>query len=110
MARVGELDQRIKIRREAEVSDGLGGQTLTVSTLAEVWAHVRPATGSERAIFERLDAQATYVFTIRNRPDITIEHNDRIEWDGVDYNIRFPAYPGKREMYFEITAERGVAQ
>lgn len=110
MSRPGKMDQRIKIKRESATGDGVGGDSVSLATLFEAWAHISPASGTETERFERLDGKASYIFTIRNRRDFTIQENDRIEWEGVDYNIRFIARPGGRKMYVEITAERGVAQ
>lgn len=106
----GALDQRIKIKREALVDTDMGGQELSVNTIATVWASVSPRGGTERNRFDRLDAEASYIFVIRNTRNLDVRESDRIEWRGTDYNIRFIADPGGRPIYLEISADKGVAQ
>lgn len=105
--RPGELDQRITIQRETLADDGYGGQTVTLSTVATVWAHVRPMNGREAEHAQQLEATAMYLFVIRHLAGIL--PNDRIAWGGETYNIRFPRYRSGRQLYLEIEAEHGVA-
>lgn len=107
--RPGRLDQRIEILREVLADDGYGGQTITLETVANVWANVTPQGGREAELADRLNGEGVYIFKIRNRRDLAVEENYRIRWDGRDYNVRFPATEGVRVQYIEITGERGVA-
>ena len=104
----GEMNERVQIIRETRTSDGAGGQTLSLTTLASVWAHVRPRSGREMERFDRVNASAMYLFVIRYRTDV--EESDRILWKGEYYNIRYIAQGTGRALYLEIDAERGVAQ
>lgn len=104
----GELDQRVTISRETLAADGIGGATVTLATVATVWAKVVAKSGRERMAADRLDAEAGYLFVIRWRSDV--READRITWGGVDYNIRAIRQDGGRKLYLEIDAERGVAQ
>lgn len=104
----GELDQKITIQRESLTSDGMGGSTVSVSTLASVWAKVIARSGREREYADRVNAEGAYTFVIRWRGDVL--ESDRITWRGEDYNIRAIAQVGGRKLYLEIDAERGVAQ
>lgn len=111
MARPGQLDQRIKVKRYTLADDGYGGKTRNAPTvLFEAWASVNARGGSEQDRADREQAEATVIFTIRNRRDVTLLETDRIEWQGVEYNIRVPLDQGGRVLYLEIVAERGVAQ
>jgi SPP1 family predicted phage head-tail adaptor len=103
----GELDQRIKISREALTTDAGGGQTVALSVLTTVWAKVIAKSTRERETSDRLDASGLYTFIIRYRADI--RENDRITWGGNDYNVRGIPREGGRKLYLEIDAERGVA-
>ena len=103
----GELDQRITIVREALTTDGMGGQTVSTSTVATVWAKVVALSGREAVRDDRLNAESAYLFVIRWRSDV--READRITWGGVTYNIRAIKQDGGRKMYLEINAERGVA-
>lgn len=108
MYRPGEMDKRISIIRETRTDDGLGGVTVTESTVDTVWAHARPMNGNEQDIHDRVNGQALYLFVIRYRSDIL--ESDSIQWEGVKYNIRFLKSKGPRNLYLEIDAERGVGQ
>ncbi len=104
---IGEFRQQIKIERETLTTDTLGGQTVALSTIYDGWALARPLSGSERSEHGKLQAQAGYMFVIRNV--VEIRENDRITWDGQTYNIRSINTRGAQAMYVEMAAERGVA-
>jgi len=107
--RIGELDQRVKILKEARASDGMGGSTRTWEEVANVAAHVRPLSGRERARADRLDAEGGYMVAIRWRPDV--RENMVIEWLNRDrrMNIRHVDDGGGRSMYLSIQCDTGVA-
>jgi len=106
--RPGELDQRIAFYDLVETSDDMGGDTVTDTLIDSAWAHVRPLSTREREEYQRVNAEASYVFVIRNRQDILEKYS--IEWEGVRYNIRGIPQKKKRALYLDIVAERGVAQ
>jgi SPP1 family predicted phage head-tail adaptor len=109
--RAGELDQRITFQSRQRVSDGMGGTTDTwvnITTLSSVWAHIRPKSGKESTNYERVNAEANYIFAIRNRSDILESY--RILWDSEPFNISAVLKPKSRSLYLEIDGERGVPQ
>lgn len=103
----GEMDQRISFITDTRVSDGMGGFTKTPSTVATVWAKVKSGSGNERFEFDTINATALYRFFTHYRDDIT--ESMRIDWEGVEYNIRAIPAEGGRKLYSEFVAERGVA-
>jgi len=106
---VNSLTELVSVKRELRVSDGMGGDTVTLIDVAtDVWAFVKPVKGSERAAHDSIEAQAFYRFKIRNRNDI--KASDRIVWNSETFNIRAVLTTGNRAMYLEIDAERGVSQ
>lgn len=110
MSRPGAMDQRITIQRvTGRTDDGMGGFTETVTDLGEAWAHVSAKGGTEQEREDRVNAEATVTFTIRNRRDWALRANDRITWQGVGYNIRVVEDEGDRAQYLTLLAERGVA-
>lgn len=109
--RTGELDQRITFQKRVNTPDGMGGSSFEwqdIAELSSVWAHARVRGGKETTQFDRVNAEANYLFVIRNRPDILSDY--RIVWDGELFNIRHIAKPKTRDLYLEIEGERGVAQ
>lgn len=102
----GELDQRVAFLRESKTDDGMGGSLVAWTTVATVWAKVRPMSGTEREHSDRLNAQANYLIIIRYRDDIT--ESDVAEWKGTRFNIRF-SKDEARSTFLAMEAERGVA-
>lgn len=81
--------------------------TITELVIAAVWAAAAPLSGRETDRAQQLAPTATYRFTIRNRAGLN-EH-DWIVWQGERYNIRAILTNGRRDLYLDIDAERGVA-
>jgi SPP1 family predicted phage head-tail adaptor len=109
--RVGELDQRITFQERQGVSDGMGGSTDTwvnISSLSSVWAHVRPKSGKEVTEYDRVNAESSYMFVIRNRSDLLEKY--RILWNGEQFNILTVRRPKGRVLYLEIDATYGTPQ
>lgn len=106
--RPGELDQLISIQQKVETPDDMGGNTFAWSEKFTIWAHVRPLSGREVTDFDRVNAEAQYLFAVRWPVDI--KESDAILWEGDYYNIRALKKPKGRELYCEITAQRGVGQ
>jgi SPP1 family predicted phage head-tail adaptor len=107
MYQPGELDQKITIRRQTLVADGMGGAENSTTTLANaIWAHARPRSGKEIGAHDKVESALMYLFVIRYRGDL--KEDDRITWNGEEYNIRVIKTRGARKTYLEIDAERGV--
>ena len=109
--RTGELDQRITFQERQSVPDGMGGSADTwvnLTSIPTVWAHVRAKGGREVTQYDRVNAEASYLFVIRNRSDILESY--RILWDGEPFNIITTKKPKGRSFYMEIDGERGVPQ
>ena len=106
--RPGELDQRIDIKREILVDDGVGGQDIRLENIATcISAHSRNLSGKEVERYDKLNATSLNIFVIRYRSDL--REDDQITWGGDIYNIRHIPNNGARKLYTEILAERGVA-
>ena len=104
----GTLDQRITIQQETRTADSYGGAVSTWSTLAIVWAAVKPLSARRANDNAAPEEPATYRFTLRRRADVA--DTMRISWNSQTFNIRFVADPGPRALYMTIDAERGIAQ
>lgn len=102
----GDLDQRITIAREVQTAAGGGGFDSTWTTVAETWARVKPVQGRERSEAGGTNAPAMYRFRMRRRGDLV--EGMRITWNTHQFNIRFIADPGGRELYMAVDAETGV--
>lgn len=106
----GKMDQRVTFQMESRSDDDGGGSSLNwvnVPTIPTVWASVRALKGRERIGADRVEAEAGYLITIRNRSDLS-ENNIAI-WKGRKLNIRFIRDNSERPLYLEIETDMGVA-
>jgi len=107
----GKLDQRITFQYKSRTPDEGGGASIAwvnIPGVHTVWASVRALKGRERiGAGERVEAEAGYLFTIRNRSDIS--EKNIILWNGRKFNIRFVRDLSDRPLYMEIEADQGVA-
>lgn len=74
------LNERVAIEKPLASSDGQGGQLITWSTVATVWAEVRTvgSGGRERASAQQPEAAAGYRVRLRCRADV--DATMRLQW------------------------------
>lgn len=72
MSRVtlGDMRHRLALEEAAATPDGAGGAIVSWSPVAEVWAAIRPRSGTERVEADGLMGRVTHEITIRYRPDV----------------------------------------
>lgn len=105
----GDLDQLLNLDAPVLSPRPSGSALITWTSIEQnVPAKVTSLSGREAARQGMVQAEAQYMFVIRNRTDIT--EKTRITWEGRQYNIRALGLSGARHNYLEIVAERGVAQ
>jgi len=68
---IGALRHRVVLQHAVRTADGGGGATETWSTVAELWAAVRPITGDERVAADALSGQLTHEVWVRHRAGVT---------------------------------------
>jgi SPP1 family predicted phage head-tail adaptor len=88
VARIGELDQMVQVQARLAGQDDLGQASGAWSTVATMWARVRPVGGREAFADGQMQATATVEFLVRHRSWITAEH--RLVWRGEPYEIVQP--------------------
>ena len=81
MSRIGELRERIDIKREERTTDGMGGWTVNDTTVATVWAGVR-VPASRDGILAGADAEIrTHIVRIRQSSiTMAVQINDVVVW------------------------------
>lgn len=97
----GKLDRRISIERATETTDAVGGVVLNWSSIATVWAGMRPKFGDEKFAVSETAAVADTIFTIRDWPIVL--PTDRVIYKDRVYSIRRVDEIGRNEGQ-EITA------
>lgn len=83
--RAGSLRHRVVIESPAVATGSVGGQSITWSTFATIWASVEPLRGSEYLSGQQLTNKVSAKITSRYRDDITTAM--RAVWDGHTYDI-----------------------
>jgi len=68
---IGELKHRVTIQRAALAQDSSGSTAETWSTLATVYAAIKPLKGREYFAAQQVQAETTHEITIRYRADVT---------------------------------------
>lgn len=106
--RIGELRERVTIRRSTETRDSLGSPVLTETDVATVWALVRPMSGRERQVGNTEAATAGYLFVFRQ--GVSAQHaistTDALVWRGDSYDVTFVKSRGPAAHYTEVEAVR----
>lgn len=69
--RAGELRHRVTIQQKTFSRDSYGGETITWTDVATVWAAVEPISGREYFTAQQTQAEVTTRIRIRHRAGIT---------------------------------------
>ncbi len=77
---INRLSERVTIQQRSIISDGLGGQEISWSELASVYAEVKAISNytTERSLSDAVHATAGYRVTIRARGDV--DASMRVIW------------------------------
>lgn len=106
---VGELRERVTLRRYTETQNEYGTLERVATTIAaNLPAHVRPMRGNESDRGQQTEATAGYLVVIRYRTGLL--ERDVVVWRGVEYGVRFIMDRGPRVQFLELEVERGAPQ
>lgn len=100
---LGSLDRRITLQNYTATQSDYGESIPTYSTLATVWAMVKPINGNESVTADKITVKADCLFTIRYRTSVT--EKTRIVYNSVNYDITNISEVGRRK-YLELTAKK----
>ncbi len=67
---IGDMRHRVVLQQMVRTADGGGGAAETWSTVAELWAAVRPISGDERFAADALAGQLTHEVWVRHRAGV----------------------------------------
>lgn len=81
----GELKERVTLQSRSVAQDAYGQDTITWTTVATVWARVRPLNGREFFAAAQTQQEQTIKAVIRYRADI--QHTWRLVWQGRAHDI-----------------------
>lgn len=101
--RIGNLRQRVSIERPVRTSDGGGGAQESWELVAEVWAQIRPLSGSERVEADGLAGKVSHETIIRYRDDV--EPEQRLAFDSRLFDIRAVLDVDERRRFLRCLVE-----
>lgn len=104
---LGRLRHQVKLQSPTRTTDAGGGQAISWSTLAELYADVRPKPGSEDFQHGQLQERTQHEVTIRFRSDISTAY--RVLFGSRILNIRHIQNVNERDRFLILTCEEGVA-
>ncbi len=107
MSRIGELCERIDIKREKRTSDGMGGcWTVFDKTVANVWAGVR-VPASKDGVLAGADAEIrTHIVRIRqSATTMTVQINDVVVWRTFRLIVKGIRPEGREWLDLDCTVE-----
>ena len=103
MERTYNLDRKIKLQSKTVTRGTAGGEAITWSDVASVWANIFYKTGVERFEAGKNTAVNVVIFTIRWNE--WVDEIDRVAYRNQNYDITYKNEAG-RKHYLQLTAER----
>ena len=106
MSRIGELNDKVDIKREERKADGMGGWTVADTTVATVWAGVR-VPASKDGIIAGADAEIrTHIVRIRqSSTTMTVQINDVVLWRTFRLIVKAIRPEGREWLDLDCTVE-----
>ena len=83
--KIGDLRHRVTIQEKAVTIDAYGGEVVTWSTVATVWAAVEPLSGREFLEGRRLENEINHRIRIRYREGLT--PSMRVTWGDRAFDV-----------------------
>lgn len=102
---IGRFRRRIRVEKQAFVSDGMGGQTVTWSEDFKVWAQIEPISGRQKLDLDAISSTVSHVIRFRCEEDVTNEN--RIIYNGREFNIQYVVNVDEDSTFYEIGANEG---
>ena len=100
---IGAMRHRLVLETPVDTPDGAGGAARAWTTVATVWAGLRPFGASERVDADAEEHAATHRVLVRWRDDVTAK--DRFRLGAHIFEIRALADPDERRRFLHIDVE-----
>lgn len=75
---IGQMRHRLQLQEAVTLPDGGGGNIVTWTDVAEIWAAIRPVSGGEVVEADALQGRISHVIDVRFRAGITPRHRFRL--------------------------------
>jgi len=107
MNTIGQMRHQITLQGQGSTRDSGGGISAGWSTIASVYADIKPKSGKEVYAQGKLVGSVSHEITVRYRTDIT--NASRISFDSKLFNIRAIINVDERDRFLKLLCEQGVA-
>lgn len=105
---VGQLDQRLTLKRPSGTEDALGQPDGLYVAVVTVWGAAKPARGRDFVVAGKEQADGIMTFVINYRVDV--EPSWIVVWRGANYHlIGFPVDPYGEKRILELPCKREAA-
>ncbi len=105
--RLGELRKRVTVQAETQTTDNAGGYTLGWTTIATMWADIKPVTGNEPFVAAHLEGHVTHHVQMRYLSGVTTDM--RLTYNSRLFNIRAVLNTDESNQWTELLVEEGGA-
>lgn len=68
---VGALRHRVRLERSERLADGGGGAVVTWAPVCELWASIKPSSGTESVVADQIAGRVSHEIHVRFRADIS---------------------------------------
>ena len=82
---IGKLNRRVEILEFKKVRDSYGGEDGRWEVASEVWANIKPVSGTEYFTMQQVEAQVVVTITMRYNPNVNVMN--RIRYLGKTFEI-----------------------
>jgi len=106
--RAGNLRHRITIEQKTLARDTYGGEVVTWTTFATVWADIQPLNGRELIAAQAVQSEITGKIFIRYLPGVTA--GMRVSYCGKYYDIQVPIDPGLKHRELQLLVSEGLTK
>jgi len=107
MSQVGQLRHQITLQGQGSTRDTGGGISAGFTTIATVYADIKPKSGKEVYKQGKLIGSVSHEITVRYRTDIS--NGSRIKIANKLFNIRAIINVDERDRFLKLLCEEGVA-
>lgn len=104
--RLAAMRERVTLEEAVAVADGGGGSMVSWVAVAEVWAAIRPRTGSEVVDAGGIGGRVTHEVTIRYRDGVTAQR--RLRMGSRIFDIKAVIDEGEAHRFLTCLVEERV--
>ena len=102
---VGMLRHQVSLQSPSNTTDAGGGAAKTFTTLAKIWANIKPVSGQEKYRQGQVQETVTHHVMIRFRSDIGT--NYRLLYESRIFNIKHIRNIDERDRYLLLICNEG---